>query len=111
MGIFHYWQKALYGFALYFSAGQCNFISRGKFKMVGNKNNTAVVCNQINMPDRWRNVLVRQGLERHPNEAAADIFVGGRRLTKEAHVPLTKIQPVQVGYSGKPTRRPKKINS
>jgi len=49
----------------------------------------------------------RQGLERHPGEAAADIFVGGRRLTQEAHVPPTKIQPVQDGYSGKPARPPK----
>jgi len=45
---------------------------------------------------------MRQGLEWYPGEAAADIFVGGRRLTKEDPVPPTKIQPVQGGYNGKP---------
>ncbi|HZK09376.1 MAG TPA: hypothetical protein VFC92_14420 [Bacteroidales bacterium] len=33
-------------------------------------------------------------------------FVGGRRLTQEAHVPPTKTQPLQDGYSGKPARPP-----
>ena len=40
---------------------------------------------------------MRQGLEWHPSDAAADIFVGGRRLTQEDTVPLTKIQPLQGG--------------
>jgi len=50
----------------------------------------------------------RQGLERHPGEAAAEIFVGGWGLTKEATQPPTKIQPAQNGYSGKPASRLKK---
>ena len=41
--------------------------------------------------------LMRQGLEWHPGEAAADIFVGGRRLTEEDPAPPTKILPVQDG--------------
>jgi len=41
------------------------------------------------------NGIVGQGLEWCPGEAAADIFVGGRRLRNEDPVPLTKIQPVQ----------------
>jgi len=36
-------------------------------------------------------------LEWHPGEAAADIFVSGRRLRHEDPVPLTKIQLVQDG--------------
>jgi len=47
-------------------------------------------------------LAMRQGLEWHPGAAEADIFVGGRRLTKEDPAPPTKIQPVQVGYNGKP---------
>ena len=86
--------------------GKCN----EKGFRVARKAYFKIVCNEISTPGRWHNALVRQGLERHPNEAAADIFVGGRRLTKEARVPLTKIQPVQVGYSGKPARPPKKKN-
>jgi len=54
-------------------------------------------------------VIARQGLERHPGAAAADVFVGGWLLTKEAHAPPTKTQPVQDGYSGKPARPPKII--
>jgi len=52
-------------------------------------------------------LAARQGLERHPGEAAADIFVGGWGLTKEDTRPPTKILPVQAGYSGKPACRPK----
>jgi len=50
--------------------------------------------------------MLRQGLERHTDAAAADIFVGGWLLTKEARQPPKKIQTVQDGYSGKPDRRP-----
>jgi len=36
-------------------------------------------------------------LEWHPGKAAADIFVGEWRLTKEDPAPPTNIQPVQGG--------------
>ncbi|OYT13004.1 MAG: hypothetical protein B6I19_07360 [Bacteroidetes bacterium 4572_114] len=49
-------------------------------------------------------------MEWYPGEAAADIFVSGRRLTKEDPVPLTKIQPVQAVYNGKPGSAAQKKN-
>jgi len=42
-------------------------------------------------------MIKRQGLEWHPGEVAADIFVGGWRLTEEDPAPLTKTGPVQGG--------------
>jgi hypothetical protein len=53
--------------------------------------------------------VVRQGLERHPGEVEAEIFVIGRRLTKEAHVPITKIRRNKPVYSGKPGCLPNNI--
>ncbi|HZK06794.1 MAG TPA: hypothetical protein VFC92_01205 [Bacteroidales bacterium] len=61
--------------------------------------------NKPQKPENRR--TARQGLERHPDAAAADVFVGGQRLTTEAPVPPTKTQPVQDGYSGKPIWPPK----
>jgi len=52
--------------------------------------------------------MARQGLQRHPGEAAADVFVGRGGLTKEATPQPTKPQPLQDGYSGKPDLPPKK---
>jgi hypothetical protein len=51
--------------------------------------------------------LVRAaGIGAADGAAGADVLVGGRRLTQEAHVPPTKTQLLQASYSGKPARPP-----